>query len=67
MSPRAYELAQILNSETVIIGDDQSDEQSVRFFEEVLAAYSSPRNYWLLIKATIFWRTVRASSGECTK
>ena len=29
------------------------------FFEEVLAAYSSPRNYWLLIKATIFWRAHR--------
>ena len=27
------------------------------FFEEVLAAYSSPKNYWLLLKASAFWRT----------
>ena len=27
------------------------------FFEEVLAAYSSPRNYWRLLKASAFWRT----------
>ena len=26
------------------------------FFEEVLAAYSSPRNYWRLLKASSFWR-----------
>ncbi|MGZ8901561.1 MAG: YiiX/YebB-like N1pC/P60 family cysteine hydrolase [Limisphaerales bacterium] len=27
------------------------------FFEEVLAAYSSPKNYWRLLKASAFWRT----------
>lgn len=29
------------------------------FFEDVLAAYSSPRNYWLLLKGSGFWRRNR--------
>ena len=32
------------------------------FFEEVLAAYSSPRNYWLLVRGSVFWRTHRRTA-----
>jgi hypothetical protein len=29
------------------------------FFEEILRAYSSPRNYWLLVQGSLFWRKHR--------
>ena len=29
------------------------------FFEEVLAAYSSPRNYWLLVRGVVYWQAHR--------
>ncbi len=32
------------------------------FFEEVLAAYSSPRTYWLLVKGSSFWRWHRRAA-----
>lgn len=35
---------------------DARFELPERFFEEVLAAYSSPRNYRRLLQAAIFWR-----------
>ena len=35
---------------------------SAGFFEEVLAAYSSPRNYWLLVRGSVFWRTHRRAA-----
>lgn len=34
------------------------------FFEEVLAAYSSPRNYWLLLRGSAFWRSHRRAAKE---
>lgn len=34
------------------------------FFEEVLAAYSSPRNYWLLLKGSAFWRRNRRRAKQ---